>query len=295
MRIVTRPDFDGVVCAVLLVEALGVSRPVKWVQPSAMQKGEVEIKKGDIIANLPFHKNCSLWFDHHISNRPDIPFDGLFKIAPSAAGVVYEYFKDNITSDFDELIQQTDKIDSADLGLEQILRPENYPYILLSMTISSREKKAEPYWNRLIDLLGRKNIDQIIKEPEVRERCALVVEKNKAYETCLKQYTKEIGHVTITDFRSLDPVPEGNRFLVYSVFPDCVVNVKTFFDENRAIIGVGHSILNRNCNVNVGKMLSEFEGGGHRGAGACRFDRQRVDEYLEKIIDILVKNQPEDE
>lgn len=294
MRIVTRPDFDGVVCAVLLIEALGIDQPVKWVQPSAIQKGQVEIKEGDIIANLPYHRNCSLWFDHHYSNKPDMPYNGLFKIAPSAAGVVYEYYKDNITTDVQDLVRQTDKIDSADLNMDEILRPEKYPFILLSMTLSSRQKDDEPYWNRIVDLLGHKSMDRIMKMPEIQQRCDTVIQSNKAYEGYLRQYTREIKHVSVTDFRLLDPVPEGNRFLVYSIFPNCVVSVKIHFDEEgRGAIGVGHSIVNRNCNVNVGQMLSRFEGGGHRGAGACRFKREKADDYLSRIIDILVKNQPE--
>ena len=89
MRVVTRPDFDGVVCAVLLMDALQIDASILWVQPSDMQHRRVEIQEGDVIANLPYHENCSLWFDHHYSNQPEGPVKGVFKIAPSAAGVVY--------------------------------------------------------------------------------------------------------------------------------------------------------------------------------------------------------------
>jgi nanoRNase/pAp phosphatase (c-di-AMP/oligoRNAs hydrolase) len=103
-----------------------------------------------------------------------------------------------------------------------------------------------------------------------------------------------VDHVSITDFRDLDPVPDGNRFLVYSLFPDCMVNVKILYYENdQAIIKVGHSILNRGCHVNVGQMLSAFEGGGHHGAGACRFAREKAADYLDRIIKILQKNEPQ--
>ncbi len=69
MRIVTRPDFDGIVCAVLLTEALAIQQPVKWIEPSALQRGLVEIREGDILANLPYNDKCTLWFDHHYTNR----------------------------------------------------------------------------------------------------------------------------------------------------------------------------------------------------------------------------------
>ena len=123
MRIITRPDFDGVVCASLLYEAKHIEHPVKWVEPNEMQKGLVDVREGDIIANLPYDERCSLWFDHHHTNRIDKPFKGSFKIAPSAAGVIYEYYKDRFYKDYSELVKETDKIDSANLSLDEVLHP----------------------------------------------------------------------------------------------------------------------------------------------------------------------------
>jgi hypothetical protein len=132
-----------------------------------------------------------------------------------------------------------------------------------------------------------------MEDPEVKRRCRRVVETNTVYEKALRENTTLEGHVSITDFRNLDPAPNGNRFLVYSLFPDCTVNVKIVFDEDHlASIKVGHSILNRGCKVNVGKMLSAFEGGGHPGAGACRFDRDKTPDYLTRIVHTLKKNVP---
>ena len=135
MRIVTRPDFDGIVCAVLILEAENAVSPVKWVSPSDMQKGNIEILPGDIIANLPYHPNCSLWFDHHFSNKIRHKTRGLFGIAPSAAGLVFKYYQNSLQRDFTKLVAETDKIDSANLTLDEILSPEKYPYVLLSMTV----------------------------------------------------------------------------------------------------------------------------------------------------------------
>lgn len=293
MRVVTRPDFDGVVCAVLLMDALHIAPPVLWVQPSDMQQGQVDIQDGDVIANLPFHENCRLWFDHHYSNQPETAFDGVFKIAPSAAGIVHEYYGKRLKRDYTELVRQTDRIDSAELTLDEILRPENYPYVLLSMTITHHTPSEEGYWEHLVNLLGTRSMDRVMDDPEVKRRCRRVVTANVAYETALRAHTTMEGHVSISDFRGLDPAPSGNRFLVYSLFPDCTVNVKITIDENnRASIGVGHSIVNRGCNVNVGKMLSAFEGGGHPGAGACRFAREKAPDYLKRIVQILIKNVP---
>ncbi len=294
MRIVTRADFDGVVCAVLLRDALDITNKILWVEPSDMQKGKVNIKKGDIIANLPFHEKCSLWFDHHLSNRIDKPYRGLYRVAPSAAGLVYEYYKERLKGDFEKLVAQADKIDSADLTREEVLHPEKFPCVLLSMTINNNLRDEEPYWDLLVDLLARQPLEKVFENEEVKKRCKKTIEDNARFEEYLKKYTTVNRHVAITDFRPLDKVPSGNRFLAYCLFPETVVSVKIRYadeDKNRVIVSVGHSIFNRGCNVNVGEMLSRFEGGGHRGAGACTFTADKADKYIPQIIDILLKNE----
>jgi hypothetical protein len=294
MRIVTRPDFDGVVCAVILMEVLPIDQPILWVQPSAMQRDEIDIQKDDIIANLPYHRNCSLWFDHHFSNRPDFPVRGAFEIAPSAAGIIYQYYRGQLKKSYDELVYQTDRIDSANLTLDEILHPEEHPYVLLSMSVAGEDPERETYWDHLVDLLRTRPVEQVLMDPRVKIRTKKVVADNLAYEKSLIAHTKMIGHVSVTDFRELDPAPDGNRFLVYSLFPDCTVNVKIVHKgENLTSIKVGHSILNKGCKVNVGKMLISFEGGGHPGAGACRFSREKAPDYLKRVIDILLENKPE--
>jgi len=298
MRIVTRPDFDGVVCAVLLYEAEEITEPVKWVEPNDMQRGMVDVRAGDIIANLPYDNRCTLWFDHHNTNKIDKPFGGAFKIAPSAARVIFEFYNGRFNRDYSELIQQTDKIDAADLSLDEVLYPERYGLVLLSMTVLGRDAYNEGYWNRLVHLLRKSDIDEVLKDPEVKAHCDAVKEKNKLYKDLLRQNTRVKKHVSITDFRNFNEAPTGNRFLVYSMFPKAVVSVTIRYDDKdkkMLAVSVGHSIFNRNCKVNVGRMLTAFGGGGHRAAASCRFDPKKADEYIPKIIDILLKNEDNDE
>ncbi|MEJ2039590.1 MAG: exopolyphosphatase, partial [Desulfosarcinaceae bacterium] len=241
-RIVTRPDFDGVVCAVLLQEALGGSLPILWVQPNEIQKGLVTLTPGDVVANLPLNGPCGLWFDHHISNDADLPYEGLFRIAPSAAGLIYEYYKDHFGTAFKELVQQTDRIDSAQLSLDQILRPQDYSYILLSMTVFRNKDSDLSYCNHLVDLLRKSGIDQVMADSQVAVRCREVLEANRNYEIFLRRHTVMRGHVSVTDFRGIRPAPEGNRFLVYSLFPEAVVNLKIYDEGENTAIKLGHSI-----------------------------------------------------
>lgn len=294
MRIVTRPDFDGIVCAVLLFEALDIKEPVLWVEPNHVQKGRVNIQNEDIIANLPYSERCALWFDHHFTNQIDKPFKGAFRIAPSAAGIIFEYYKSSLQRDYSELVQAADKIDAANLTLDEVLHPEKYPYVLLSLTVSNEMLPNESYWNKLVELFSEYDIHQVLKNAEVKQHCQNVVAQNDRYVDFLRKHTMLNQHVSITDFRPFDKLPGGNRFLVYSLFPEAAVNVRIRYEDpnkDMVVVSVGHSIFNPKCNVNVGLMLAQFDGGGHRGAGSTRLPAGKADESILQIIDCLVKNE----
>jgi nanoRNase/pAp phosphatase (c-di-AMP/oligoRNAs hydrolase) len=294
MRIVTRPDFDGIACAVLLYEAMDIRGPVKWVEPSAVQRGRVDIRKGDILANLPYDERCSFWFDHHYTNRVYRSFKGVFKIAPSAAGIIFEHYQDQLKRDYSELAAATNKIDAADLTLDEVLHPEKHGYVMLSMTVVNGAEPDEPYWNKLVDLLRKYDLQRVLENPEVKRRCRRVIKENEKYMVYLKKNTRLDKHVSITDFRDLENIPAGNRFLVYSLFPDAVVNMRIRYEKKSKemiAVNIGHSIFNRHCNVNAGLLLTDFGGGGHRGAASTRFDSCKADTYLPQIIDALQKNE----
>lgn len=294
-RIVTRPDFDGVVCAVLLKEALGEEIPILWTQPGDVQRGVVPVVPGDVVANLPLSGHVTLWFDHHVSNQTQLPFEGVFRIAPSAARLVYDYFSQTLDGRFDDLVHQTDRIDAAQLTLDEILHPERYPYVLLSMTIFTRHPSDESYCNHLVDLLRKAPIGAVMADPLIKQRCDAAVSANQQYEKLLKQHTTLQGHVSVSDFRGISPVPDGNRFLVYCLFPQAIVNVKIYHEGPHTVIKLGHSITNRGCRVNVGRLLSRYGGGGHRGAGACRIEHARLTTQIDEIIEVLQKNEHEEE
>ena len=211
MRIVTRPDFDGVICAVLLHEAENITEPVKWVEPNDMQKQRVEIHPTDIIANLPYNENCRLWFDHHYTNRIDSSFTGAFRKAPSAARIIFEYYKDKFSRDFLPLVEAADRIDSAELTEDEVLHPEKYDAVILSLTISNQDEPDEAYWNRLVELLRGKEIQDVMSDPVVKKRCNDTVVQNKEYQGLLKEYTNVQGPVAVTDFRPMGKAPAGNN------------------------------------------------------------------------------------
>jgi oligoribonuclease NrnB/cAMP/cGMP phosphodiesterase (DHH superfamily) len=293
MRIVTRPDFDGVVCAVLIAEALEIRRPPLWLEPSDIQQGRADIRAGDIVANLPFHPACEVWIDHHATNTAGRAFNGLLKDAPSAARLVLDYFTPRLQRDFTELVEWADRIDSADITRDMVVHPEAYDYVLLSMTVSGEDRRDEPYWNRLVGLLGDGTIREVMADAETAERCRRVVEQNARYAEILKTCTRVQGHVSITDLRPIGGAPAGNRFLAYSLFPDACVNIRIRYEAAGAdtvVVNIGHNIFNSGCNVHVGRLLAAFGGGGHRGAASARLPAHRAEEALVRIIDALEQN-----
>lgn len=306
MRIVTRPDFDGIVCAVIILEAYRKEMPILWIEPSQVQNGSADIQTGDIMANLPFDSRCSVWFDHHVSNsikseelysadNKSRQIEGAFKIAPSAAGVAYQYYidKGKLAPNFDRLIVETDIIDSATLSMDQVLHPEKYPFILLSMTVKNRDKSDPPYWNRLVTLLRQHNIDEILADTEVQKRCKEVISENMAYADILKKYTKIYENISVTDFRPLERAPSGNRFLTYSLFPQCVASIKIRYDDydkNTVLLSIGRSIFNDGFNINIGIMLAKYGGGGHAGAGGCSMDASVAQKNINEILELMMGN-----
>jgi nanoRNase/pAp phosphatase (c-di-AMP/oligoRNAs hydrolase) len=194
---------------------------------------------------------------------------------------------------FDELVDQTDMIDSADLTREQVRAPEDFPYLILSMTIKNNDFQDIPYWNRLVEMLGKTDINAILKDSEVDRRCREVIEENKAFEHYLKTYTTMVDRISVTDFRSLENVPSGNRFLTYSLFADSIASVKIRYagqDKKQVLLSVGHSIFNPQCRVNVGAMLARYGGGGHFGAGGCTLDARNAQEKIDEILELLKAN-----
>jgi len=295
MRIVTRPDFDGIVCAVLLYETENITEPIFWIEPGDIQRGSADIKKGDILANLPCDKRGSLWFDHHVSNKLEKNPPGAFKVAPSAAGVIYEYYQSigKLNNEFDELIKETDIIDSADLSRDMVLFPEKYPYLMLSMTVKNRDADDPGYWNRLVTLLRKKSIQEVLEDPEVEKRCKNLIEENKKFEKLLVSHTEMHKNISVTDFRDMEKAPSGNRFLVYSLFPDAMASMRIRYDhknKNTVLLSIGRSIFNDNFKINIGQMLSKYGGGGHFGAGGCSMDAESAEKNIPEILETMKAN-----
>jgi hypothetical protein len=305
MRLVTRADFDGLACGALITKFEPIDSYL-FVEPKFMQDGLVEIRRGDIIANLPYHASCTLWFDHHITNttpqfdRPIVPGKGGFRLAPSAARVVCEYYTE--TSRVEEtdgaarlaflnservryLLEETDKIDAGKLSREDALNPQGY--VLISMTTDGRHAGDEPYWLRVIELLREETLENTLNDPEVRRRCQRVLDDQEKLRKILLQRATLKGNVIYVDLRGIDEIPDGNRFLIFTLFPKGNIQVKVNHDPQRpstTAISVGYNIFNPTSSVNVGELLQRYGGGGHRVVGSSRVPNDQAEQAIREIV-----------
>ena len=314
MRLVTRADFDGLVCGALLTKFEAIDAYL-FVEPKFMQDGLVKIRTGDIIANLPYDPNCTLWFDHHVTNttpdfaKPIVLGKGGFRLAPSAARVVYEYYKDlsnkqqpvgeekttrinnqEIIEFLDSerikyLLHETDRIDAGKLEPQDVLDPQGY--VLISMTTDGRNAGDEAYWLRIIELLRDASLEEILREPEVSRRCQQIRDEQEQLRQLLLARTVMKGNVIFVDLRGIQEIPDGNRFLIFTLFPQGNIQVKVADDkqrENTTSISVGYNIFNTTSNVNVGELLSHHGGGGHKVVGSCRVPNDQAEMAIREIV-----------
>ena len=305
MRLVTRADFDGLVCGALVTKFERIDSYL-FVEPKFMQDGLVEIRAGDIITNLPYHPNCTLWFDHHITNttpdfpKPIMPGKGGFRLAPSAARVVYEYYAEPadpnsaarlsfLNSDrMTYLLKEADRIDAGKLTREDVLNPQGY--VLVSMTTDGRNAGDEPYWRRVIELLRDASLEETMRDAEVAKRCQLSRDGQETLRNILLERTTMKGNVIYCDLRGIKNVPNGNRFLIFTLFPKGNIQVKVDEDtqrENTTAISVGYNIFNPTSNVNVGELLKKYGGGGHKVVGSSRVPNDQAERAVREIIDAV--------
>jgi hypothetical protein len=292
MRLVTRGDLDGLTCAVLLTLEEPISG-ISLIHPQDITDGRADIRPDDIIANLPYHPACAMWFDHHLHTAtPHVPqgFKGAFAEAPSAARLVYEYYGGEAAlPHFAELVRETDRLDSAQLTPDDVVNPQGY--IKLGFTIDGRTGLGtfEKYFLHLVDLLTAETpIEKVLQDPGVRKRVEVLEGQDETFRAELQSHSWMEGNVVITDFRGLDHVPVGNRFLVYALFPEANVSVRVHWGPNKAfpMLLLGHSIFNRTCKTNVGELAARYGGGGHRGAGSIPL-MDEPDQQIQMVVNEL--------
>jgi nanoRNase/pAp phosphatase (c-di-AMP/oligoRNAs hydrolase) len=300
MRLVTRGDLDGLTSAVIITlkEPVG---DILLVHPQDITDKRIEIGPDDILANLPYHPRCGMWFDHHLltdsNEKPPEQFKGSYRIAPSAARLVYEYYTEKYPGDpqlerLERLVDETDRLDAALLTPDDVENPRDY--ILLGYTIDSRTGLGsfDEYFRKLVEWLKTMSIQEVLAQPEVRERIERMRNESVEFKQLLERNSFRLNNVVVTDLREIDRLPAGNRFLVYSLFPEANVSLRVHWGprQNTVVAAVGHSIFNRTCNTSVGELMSRYGGGGHRGAGTCVLPLDHAADAIDEILFELQAN-----
>ena len=300
MRLVTRSDFDGLACAMMLKE-LGLIDDIKFVHPKDVQDGKIELSKTDITTNLPYDPRVGLAFDHHESEEDRLratETNGKLIIDPnarSAARVLYEYYggRDKFPRISDELMEAVDKGDSADFTEEEILHPTGW--VLLHYLMDARTGLGRFHDFRisnydlmmeLIDYCLEHSIDEILELPDVKERIDLYFEQEKLFKEQLQRIAKVDGDCVILDLRNEEVIHAGNRFMIYALYPEVKYSIHVVwgFKKQNTSVMIGKSIINKSGVVDIGQLCLAYGGGGHHNAGTCQLSNDEVDVLLPSII-----------
>ena len=296
-RLVTRSDFDGLVCAVLLKE-LDLIDDIKFVHPKDMQDNKIEITENDITTNLPYVAGCHLSFDHHLSEsiRNEAVDNHIIDVeAPSAARVVYDYYggKAGFPRITDDLMEAVDKGDAARFSRDEVLNPKDWPLLNFLMDARTglgrfRDFRISNYqlMMELIDYCRDHTIEEIMTLPDVKERVDLYFEHEAAAKEQLLRCSTVHNNLVVLDLREEEIIHPTNRFTIYALFPDTNISIHILWGlkQQNTVFAIGKSILDRSSNTNVGELCLQYNGGGHMAAGTCQVENNQADKVLADLI-----------
>ncbi|PXF33140.1 exopolyphosphatase [Pokkaliibacter plantistimulans] len=297
-RLVTRSDFDGLVCAVLL-RHLGLIDDIKFVHPKDMQDGLIDISERDITTNLPYVAGCHLAFDHHLSetlrNKDKADNHIIDPAAPSAARVVYDYYggTERFPASWNDMMEAVDKGDAARFNREEILHPEGW--VLLNFIMDARtglgrfrEFRISNYqlMMELIAYCANHSIEDILALPDVKERVELYFDHAEKAVDQLKRCATVHGNLVVLDLRDEETIYATNRFTIYALFAECNISIHQMWGlkQLNTVFAVGKSILNRSSNTNIGELCLQYGGGGHANAGTCQVANDQASTVLQELI-----------
>lgn len=298
-RLVTRSDFDGLVCATLL-KHLDLINDIQFVHPKDMQDGKIEIGANDITTNLPYVAGCHLSFDHHLSEtvRNEVLADNhiIDADAPSAARVVWQHYGGHkaFPVAWDEMMDAVDKGDAAQFNEDEVLNPDDW--VLLNFIMDARtglgrfrDFRISNYqlMMQLIDYCRDHSIKQILELPDVKERTDLYFEHDSKARQQIQKCAKIHNNLVILDLRDEETIYATNRFTLYALYPQTNISIHVLWGlkQQNTVFAVGKSILNRSSNTNVGDLCLQYNGGGHLNAGTCQVANDEAEATLQVLIE----------
>lgn len=297
-RLVTRSDFDGLVCAVLLKE-MNILEDIKFVHPKDMQDGKIAVTDNDITTNLPYVPGVYLAFDHHLSETiriQDKPVNHIIDAnSPSAARVVYNYFggKSRFPNVSDEMMTAVDQADSAQYQLDDVLQPQKWALLNFLMDARTGLGRFRNFrisnYNLMMDLIDycrSHTIEEILELPDVKERVELYFSYEQQFKDQLKRCSTVHNNVVVLNLKEEETIYPGNRFMIYALYPECNVSIHILWGLNKqnTVYTVGKSIFNRSSKTNIGELMYKYGGGGHANAGTCQVEHDQAESILAEII-----------
>jgi hypothetical protein len=304
MRLITRSDFDGSVCAALLLE-LGLIDDILFVHPKDLQDHKIPVGDQDILANVPYVPGCGLWFDHHSSECERLQlkegFAGLSVAAPSAAQVVFDYFHrrppyDGRITAYAPLVEMAGVVDAAQFDRQDVLDPQGLAllaFISDPRTGLGRKRTFRisnlDLMKRLPQLMRSLSVEEILALPDFRERADFYRAENARYRELLARHSRIEGDAILIDLRGVEDMPVGNRFLEYVLHPGQNISIRVADGLRRqfAMISAGHSIFNRTSRVDVGALMLRYGGGGHARVGTCQIAYADVDRVASEMLAVV--------
>jgi nanoRNase/pAp phosphatase (c-di-AMP/oligoRNAs hydrolase) len=296
-RLITRSDFDGLVCAVLLNEMKLIDE-IKFVHPKDMQDGKIDVGPNDITTNLPYVPGAYLAFDHHLSEtiRNGKHRNHIIEVdAPSAARVVYNHYgaKEAFPRIADQMMEAVDKADSAQYDRADILDPNGW--VLLNYLMDARtglgrfrDFRISNYalMMDLIEYCRDHSIDEILDLPDVRERVDLYFAHGEPAREQIRRCATVHGNLVVLDLRGEETIYATNRFMVYALFPQCNISIHVMWgvQKQNTVLACGKSILDRSSKTNVGELMLAYGGGGHLAAGTCQVANVDAEVTLAQLV-----------
>ncbi len=297
-RLVTRSDFDGLVCAVLL-KHLDLIEDIKFVHPKDMQDKKIEIFPEDITTNLPYMADAHLCFDHHMSEtirNTGVRENHIIEAeAPSAARVVWNYYGgfDAFPRSWIEMMDAVDKADAAQYNAEEVLNPKSWELLNFIMDARTGLGRFHSFrisnYNLMMDLIDYckdHGIEEILKLPDVKERVDLYFSHEEQFKEQIQRCSTVHNKLVVLDLRDEETIFAGNRFMIYALYPDCNISIHKLWGLRKlnTVFAVGKSIFDRSSKTNVGELMLQYEGGGHQAAGTCQVYNQKAEETLVQLI-----------
>ena len=302
MRLVTRSDFDGLACAVLLKEK-GIITSYKFAHPKDLQDGIVEIGPNDVLANVPYVPGCGMWFDHHTSEyerlgKLEVPGDS--RPLPSCARVIWDYYGGHkfFNKSLDSMMEAVDKVDSGQLSHDDVLNPQGWVMLGFIMDPRTglgryRDYRISNYslMEAMIEYCRSMDVEEILELFDVKERLDIYKKDLEPFKNMLKNNSKVYDKLVVTDLRHEQVIYAGNRFMVYSLYPDCNISMQVMWGirKQNTVATVGYSVLNRTSTLNVGSLMLKYGGGGHPQVGTCQVCNEKSEEKLAQLIEAIVK------